>query len=80
MEPEYKPPSDYQHAPLNLVFEVKPDLTYKTHLVIMGNVVDPRGHATQATVVKGISARMFSLVDHRDGLNEMCGDIGNAFI
>ena len=79
-EPGYKPTSDYQYAPLNLVFEVKPDLTRKARLVIMGNVVDPRGLATRATVVKGISVRLLSLIAHRDGLTELCGDIGNAFI
>ena len=80
MKPNYKPTDDYQYAPLNLIFEVKPDLTRKARLVIMGNVVDPRGLATRATVVKGISVRLLSLIAHRDGLTELCGDIGKAFI
>ena len=61
-EPNYKPTADYQYAPLNLIFEVKVDLTRKARLVIMGNVVDPRGLATRATVVKGISVRSFPLL------------------
>ena len=46
----------------------------------MGNLVDPRGLSTRATVVKGISVRLLSVIAHRDGLIELCGDIGNAFI
>ena len=80
MEPNYKSTTDYQYAPLNLVFEVKPDLTQKARLVIMGSVVYPRGLATRATVVKGISVRILSLISYRDGLSELCGDIDNAFI
>ena len=49
----------------NLIFEVKPDLTQKTQLVIMGNVMDPRGLATRATVMKRILVRPLSLIVHR---------------
>ena len=80
MAPNFKPTEEYQYAPLNLFFEVKADLTRKARLVIMGNVVDPRGLSTRATVVKGISVRLLSLIAHRDKLKELCGDIGNAFI
>ena len=38
-------------APINLVFEIKPDLKYNAYLVIMGNVVDPHGLTTRAIVV-----------------------------
>ncbi len=79
-DPTYKPSSEYQFARLNLVFEVKQDLRRKMRLVIMGNLVDPRGLSTRATVVKGISVRLLSVIAHRDGLIELCGDIGNAFI
>lgn len=78
--PTFKPSADYQYARLNLVFEVKQDLRQKMRLVIMGNLVDPRGLSTRATVVKGISVRLLSVIAHRDGLTELCGDIGNAFI
>lgn len=78
--PDYKPPADYQYAPLQIIFEVKNDLRRKMRLVILGNKVDPRGLSTRATVVKGISVRLLSLIAHRDGLTELCGDIGNAFI
>ena len=78
--PTFKPGSDYQYAPLNMIFEVKNDLRRKARLVVLGYKVDPRGLSTRATVVKGISVRLLSVIAHRDGLTELCGDIGNAFI
>jgi len=49
-------------------------------LVILGNKVDSRGLSTRATVVKGISVRLLSIIAHRDSLRELCGNIGNDFI
>ena len=79
-EPNFKPTVDYQYAPLNLIFEVKDDLTRKARLVIMGNVVDPLGFSNRAMVVKGISVHLLLLIAHLDSFSELCGDIGNAFI
>ena len=79
-KPGYKLPDEYQYAPLHLVFEVKQDLRRKMRLVILGNKVDSCGLSTRATVVKGISVRLLSIIAHRDNLKELCGDIGNAFI
>ena len=76
----FKPASDYQFAPLQMVYDVKADLTRKARHVVMGNVVDPRGLSTRATVVKGIYVRLLNVIAHRDGLKMLCGDIGNAFI
>lgn len=78
--PDYKLRSDYQYAPLRMVYDVKPDLTRKACLVIQGHRVDPRGISTRDTVVKGISVRLLDLIAHRDDLEIICGDIGNAFI
>ena len=80
MEPGLKPTEEYQYAPLNLIFEVKADFTRKERLVIMDNVVHPRGLSTRSTVVKNISDRLLSIIAHIDHLKELCGDIGNAFI
>ena len=78
--PDFKPSSDYQYAPLNLVYDVKPDLRYKARLVINGMHVDPRGLSTRATVVKGVSVRLLDIIADHQNLEVMCGDIGNAFI
>jgi hypothetical protein len=78
--PDFKPTSDYQYAPLNLVYDIKADLRYKARLVCNGCRVDPRGLSTRATVVKGISVRLLDLIAESQGLEVLCGDIGNAFI
>ena len=78
--PDFKPSGDYQYAPLNLVYDVKPDLRYKARLVINGMHVDPRGLSTRATVVKGVSVRLLDLIADHQNLEVITGDIGNAFI
>ena len=65
MASNFKPTEEYQYALLNLIFEVKDYLTRKARLVIMGNVVDPRGLSTRATAVKGISVRLLSIIVNR---------------
>jgi hypothetical protein len=77
---DYKPSSEYQFAPLRLVFELKQDLRRKARLVIQGFKVDPRDLSTRSTVVKGISVRLLDVIAHRDNLSILTGDIGNAFI
>jgi hypothetical protein len=78
--PDYKPSSEYQRCKLTMVFEVKPDGRRKARLVAGGHMIDPRGISSRSTVVKGISVRLLDLIAHRDGLEILCGDIGNAFI
>ena len=78
--PDYKPPTGYQFCRLHLVYDIKPDLTYKARLVCDGSQVDPRGLSTRATVVKSISVRLLDLIADANGLQVLCGDIGNAFI
>ena len=78
--PNFKPSSDYQFCRLHLVYDIKPDLTYKARLVCDGSRVDPRGLSTRATVVKGISVRLLDLIADSQNLQVLCGDIGNAFI
>ncbi|KAI2510964.1 Reverse transcriptase (RNA-dependent DNA polymerase) [Fragilaria crotonensis] len=78
--PDYKPSSDFQMARLTMIFEVKQDGRRKARLVAGGHMVDPMGITTRSTVVKGISVRLLDLIAHRDGLQILCGDIGNAFI
>ncbi len=78
--PNFKPPADYQKAPLKLIFDIKSDLRYKARLVCQGFKVDPRGLSTRATVVKNISVRLLDLVAAHTGLSVLTGDIGNAFV
>ena len=78
--PNFKPSSDYQFCRLHLVYDIKPDLTYKARLVCDGSRVDPRGLSTRATVVKGISVRFLDLIADSQNLQVLCGDIRNEFI
>ena len=78
--PDYKPSTGYQYCRLNLIYDIKPDLTYKARLVCDGSQVDPRGLSTRATVVKNISVRLLDVIADAQHLEVMVGDIGNAFI
>jgi len=78
--PDFKPSSEYQYCRLHFVYEIKSDLRHKARLVCNGNQVDPRGLSTRATVVKGISVRLLDIIAESQGLEVICGDIGNAFI
>ena len=79
-DPGYKPNSEYQFAKLTMIFEVKQDGRRKARLVAGGHMIDPMGVNYRSTVVKGISVRLLDLIAHRDNLQILCGDIGNAFI
>ena len=78
--PDYKPPTNYQFCRLHLVYDIKPDLTYKDRLVCNDLQVDPRGISTRVTVVKSISVRILDLIADALGSQILSGDIGNSFI
>ena len=78
--PGWTAPSDYQYAPLHMVYDVKVCGRKKARFVCNGSRVDPKGLSTRATVVKGVSVRLLDIIaDHLD-LSVLTGDIGNAFI
>ena len=78
--PNFKPPKEYQYYRLHMVYDMKPDLTHKTRLVCDGFRVNSRGLLTSATVVKGVSVRLFHLIADSQNPKFLQGDIGNAFI
>ena len=59
---------------------MKQDLQRKARLVIQGFRVDPKDLSTRSTVVQGISVRLIDIIAHRDNLQLINGDIGNAFL
>ena len=63
-----------------MVYDVKPDLTYKSRLVCDGSRVDPRGLSTRSTIVKGVSVHLPEIIVDSHNLEVMTGDIGNDFI
>ena len=78
--PDYKPPTEYQYCRLQMIYDIKSDLTFKARLVCDGSPIDPKGLSTRATVVKTLSVRLLDLIADAQGLEVLCGDIGNAFI
>ena len=78
--PDFKPSRKYHYVRLHLVYDVKLDLTTKARLVCDGSQADPRGLSTQATVVKGLSVRLLSIIGDSQNLKVVTGGIGNAFV
>ena len=62
------------------MYDIKPDMTYKARLVSDGSRVDPHGLSTRAIVVKFISVRLLNLIADSQDLQDLCGEIVNAFI
>lgn len=80
LAPEFKPDETYQYCDLIMIFEVKADGRKKARYCAGGHKVALRGMSSKSTVVKQISVRLMDIIAHRDNLDIICGDIGNAFI
>ena len=78
--PNYKPGNDYQFEPTHIVFDVKLCGKQKARLMADGNRVDPQDISTRSAVVRGISVCLLDVIQHRDNLGMLCGDVDNAFI
>ena len=76
----HKPRSEYQHARLEIVFDVKQDLRRKARLVVWGHLIDILDNSTYSSTVKSISVQMLFVIAHRTGMKCLFGDVGNAFI
>ena len=76
----WSPPSDYQYAPLRLIFAVKQDGRRKARLVAGGHVIDASDVPTYASVVQSLSTRLLHLIADKNRLYRLCGDVGNAFV
>ena len=62
-----------------MVFDVKHDLTRKCRLVAGGHLVDMLDIQVYSSVVKSISVHLLHVISHKANLEQLCGDIGNAF-
>jgi Reverse transcriptase (RNA-dependent DNA polymerase) len=69
----------YQFAPLQIVFDVKPDGRRKARVVAGGHVVTCDVN-TYASMVKTLSVRLLHVIADANKLTTLCGDIGNAFV
>jgi hypothetical protein len=79
-EQHWHPARDgYQYAPLQMIFDVKPDGRRKARLVAGGHVVKCDVN-TYASTVKSLSVKLLHVIADANGLWTLCGDIGNAFV
>ena len=75
----YKLGDGWQRTTLHMVFDVKQDLTRKCRLVAGGHLVDMFDIQVYSSTVKSISVQLLHVISHKAGLQQLCGDIGNAF-
>ena len=79
--PHFKHTSDYQFAPLRIIFDVKKDdLRRKARMVAGGHKVDATMWEAYASTVEGISIRLLMTIGLHNKLTMVTGDIGNDFI
>ena len=76
----YQPPADFQKTRLHMIFDVKSDLRRKACLVAGGHLVELFDTGVYSSTVKGISVKLLHVIAHKQGLNDLCGDVDNAFV
>ena len=69
----------WQKSTLHMVFDVKQSLQRKCRLVAGGHLVDMLDIQVYSSTVKSISVQLLHVISHKANLEQLCGDIGNAF-
>ena len=69
----------WQRTTLHMVFDVKQSLQRKCRLVAGGHLVDMLDIQVYSSTVKSISVQLLHVISHKANLQQLCGDIGNAF-
>ena len=65
---------------MHMIFDIKQqDMRYKARLVMGGNVVDSSKYSTFLSTIENLSVKLLFLIAVKNGLDLMCGNIGNAF-
>jgi hypothetical protein len=77
---DHQPSNAYQKTTLKVIFEVKQDLRRKARLVAGGHLIDVLNHDVYSSTVKGISVRILHVIAHQQKLDQLCGDVTNAFV
>jgi hypothetical protein len=63
-----------------MIFGVKQDLRHKSRLVAGGHLVDSMDHDIYFSTVKGVSVKLLNVIAHKTGMDQLCGDVGNAYV
>ena len=79
-DPGYKLQTDYQKTTLRVIFDVKHDLRRKARLVAGGHLVELLDTNVYSSTVKPISVKILHVIAAKQGLKQLCGDVGNAYI
>ena len=69
----------WQFDPMQMIFDIKEDLSRKARLVVGGHVIDPLYHEKRASVVQTLTVRLLLLIAEHEKLQTIGGDIGQAF-
>jgi len=78
---DFKPGPAYQRTNLRLIYAVKQDLRRKARLVAGGHLIHLADNIrVYSSTVKTLSVRALDVIAHRNGLKQLCGDVGNAFV
>ena len=77
---DYCIPKDYQQAPLQLIFTIKPDGQHKARLVIGCHHIDSSACNTYSLKVKTLNLQLLQLTAAANCLSSLIASIGNAFI
>ena len=73
--------SNYQYAPLRMIFDVKKeDFRRKARLVAGGHVINSSVFESYSSVVQSKSLRLLQTVALNEGLDIVTTDVGTAFI
>ena len=79
--PGFKVGSEYQYAPLRLIFDIKQeDFRRKARLVAGGHVVDASMYESYSSTVQTRTIRILETVAINENMSMVTGDIGNAFV
>ena len=81
--PKGTPPPDdeYQPTRLHCVFAIKHDLRRKSRLVAGGHLIDvPTDVQVYSSMVKPISVKLVSVIADKTGMEQLCGDVSNAYV
>ena len=77
---DYIPEGDWQRTRLRMIFDVKHDLRRKARLVAGGHLIELREQQVYSSTVKPISVKILHVIAHKQGLEQLCGDVGNAYV
>ena len=69
-----------QSSTLNILWNVKQELRCKTIVVDGGYLVDILNQNNYQSTAKGIEVNILHVISHKKRLDQLCGNISNAYV